>query len=155
VIGASQRTLSPIAPIATEHSTVFRQARDAVRYAVRVAFWSLITATATSPMTRGRILAGCVRAAIRGSESRRPARARVGARSNSTPAQKRSGSTSRLRESTAVASTMKAAASFTRRRRISARNLPRKSGDAGAVSALDSRCLCALVSCSFRSRPAP
>lgn len=154
VIGASQRTLSPIAPIATEHSSVF-QGRDAVRDADPVVFWLSITATATSRMIRPRIFAGFANPATPGSESRRPARARGDARSNSTPEPKRSGSTSRLPYRIGVVSTMKAGASSTRPPRGVARNLPRKSGGAGAVGALDPRCLCVLVSCSLGSRPAP
>ena len=66
VIGASQRSLSPIAPIVIGPGRVFRQGHDVVRYAPRVVFWSLITATETRPMTRRPIFAGFAKPATRG-----------------------------------------------------------------------------------------
>jgi hypothetical protein len=151
VIGASQRSLSAIAPIGTEHSSVF-QARDAVSRVARLVSWWWTIETGMSRMMSRRIFAGFARAATRGWAFAPNAWAWGVGHVSLIRELKRSGSTLRRRYRTDVASAMKAGGLSTKPRRSVVRNSPRKSGGAGAVGALDPRCLCVLTCCSFRRR---
>jgi hypothetical protein len=116
-----------IAPIGTEHSSVF-QARDAVSCVARLVSWWWTIETRMSRMMRRRIFATFARAATRGSAFAPNAWA-WGVRHVSLIRElKPSGSMCRLRYHIGVASTMKADASSTRRRRSGAQNSPRKFG---------------------------